>query len=125
MKQTIYFLCVLISLTFLSSFDSFGQKLDNPITESYIKKHLAKKSPKLFLTPEIEKNLKYKLKTDPLVQKYYQFLKEESGRILETPVSAFELEGFRFEGGRETLRRLGILSMVYRIERNPEILDAN
>lgn len=121
MQRTYYILCLLISITF--ALHSFGQKLDNPITESYIKKHLSKESPKLFLTPEIELNLKTKLETDPLVQQYYKFLKEEAGRILEIPLSTHELFGFRFEGARESLRRLGILSMVYRVDEDAEILD--
>ena len=60
-----------------SSLSSNAQKLENPISEAYLKKHLVKKSPKLILTPQIEKELKSKLKSDPLVQRYYQYLKEQ------------------------------------------------
>lgn len=97
--------------------------LENPITEAYLKEHLAKQSPKLFLTPEIEEIVKQKLQTDTLVQNYYHFLQEEAERILDIPVSKHQLTGFRFEVTRETLRRFGILCMVYRMEETPEIAD--
>ncbi len=79
---------------FAGVLNTYSQKLENPITEAYIKKHLAKKSPKLILTSEIEKTLKRKLKSDELVQIYYMFLQEEANRILELLVSKHELKGF-------------------------------
>ncbi|MCD6355278.1 MAG: heparinase II/III family protein, partial [Prolixibacteraceae bacterium] len=98
-------------------------KLDNPISVKYLQKHLAKKSPKLILTPQIEKELKRKLKTDTLVQKYYQYLKDESGKILEEPLLKRELEGFRLLAvSREMVERMGILCMVYRLDKNPKII---
>lgn len=97
--------------------------LENPITEAYIKKHLSKQSPKLILTSSAEKLIKQKLKTDALVKTYYNFLKEEANRILDKPLLKKELEGFRFPDAREALRRLATLSMVYRIDENPIILN--
>jgi hypothetical protein len=100
-----------------------SDRLENPITVEYLQNNLSKKSPKLFLTPQIEKQLKKKLKTDPLVQKYYSYLKKEAGLILEKPLLKRELEGFRLLFvSREMVERMGILCMVYRIEKNPEIL---
>ena len=43
-------------------------KLENPISVKYIKSHLRKSSPKLVLTPAIEKNLRSKLKSDDVVK---------------------------------------------------------
>ena len=98
-------------------------KLENPITVSYLKKNLSKKSPKLFLTPQIEKELIRKLKTDPLVQNYYNYLKKEADSILTTPLLKRELEGFRLLFvSRHMLERMTVLCMVYRIGKNPEIL---
>lgn len=100
-----------------------AQKLVNPITVEYLKKNLSKKSPKLFLTPEIEKELKKKLKTDPLVQSYYNYLKLEADTILTKPLLKHQLEGFRLLAvSREMAERMGVLCMVYRIDKNPVIL---
>ncbi|MBT6767164.1 MAG: hypothetical protein HOA90_21745, partial [Prolixibacteraceae bacterium] len=123
MKNLTQYLFILISFLLFSSLSSNAQKLENPISEAYLKKHLVKKSPKLILTPQIEKELKSKLKSDPLVQRYYQYLKDESIHILEKPLLKRELEGFRLLAvSREMVERMGALCMVYRIEKDPLIL---
>lgn len=99
-------------------------KLVNPVTTEYLKKHLSKKSPKLILTPQIEKELKKKLKSNPLVQNYYSYLKLESDTILTKPFLKRELEGFRLLFvSREMVERMTVLCMVYRIDKNPVILN--
>jgi len=98
-------------------------KLENSISVLYLNKNLSQKSPKLILTPQIEKELKKKLKSDPLVQNYYQYLQNEATQILEKPLLKRELEGFRLLAvSREMVERMGILCMVYRIDKSPEIL---
>ena len=98
-------------------------KLDNPITVAYLKNHLSRNSPKLILTPEIERILKKKLKIDSYTQHYYSYLKDESNQILKEPLLKRELEGFRLLAvSRRMVERMGILSMVYRLDKNPEIL---
>lgn len=97
--------------------------LENPVTASWLKAHLSKQSPKLILTPEIEKQLKQKLKSDPLVKNFYLYLKKESAAILAKPLLKRELEGFRLLAvSREMVERMGILSMVYRLDREPKII---
>ncbi|WP_373513021.1 heparinase II/III family protein [Persicitalea sp.] len=97
---------------------------DNPITADYIKKNLPKKSPKLILTPALEKTIRQKLKDDPYVRDYYQYLVKEAGEILSKPVVERELEGFRLLFvSREMLRRMSTLCMVYRIGKDPKILE--
>ncbi len=99
------------------------QKLENPITVEYLKANLSKKSPKLILTPAIEKEIKLKLKSDRLVQNYYSYLKKQADSILEKPLLKHELEGFRMLAvSREMLERMGVLCMVYRLEKKAEIL---
>ena len=99
-------------------------KLVNPITAEYLNKNLSKKSPKLFLTPEIERELKKKLKSDPLVKSYYNYLLAKADTILTKPLLKRELEGFRLLGvSREMLERMTILCMDYRIDKNQEILN--
>ncbi|MCK5470332.1 MAG: hypothetical protein KAI99_17540, partial [Cyclobacteriaceae bacterium] len=117
-----YFL-ILLSFLLITSINVTGQQLENPISVSYLKKNISKKSPKLILTPQIEKELKKKLKSDPLVQNYYKYLKIESEQILEKPLLKRKLQGFRLLAvSREMVERMGILCMVYRIDKSPEIL---
>ena len=98
-------------------------KLENPVTVEYMKATLSKKSPKLILTPAIEKEIKVKLKSDALVQKYYSYLKKQADSILEKPLLKHELEGFRMLAvSREMVERMGVLCVVYRIDKKPEIL---
>ena len=97
--------------------------LENPVTVSWLKAHLNKQSPKLILTPEIEKQLKQKLKTDPLLQHYHRYLQNEATAIMTKPLLKRELEGFRLLAvSREMVERMGILCMVYRLDREPKIL---
>jgi len=99
-------------------------KLHNPITAAYLTKNISKRSPKLILTPSIEKTLKKKLKSDQLLQNYYQHLVDESNRILDEPLLKRELQGFRLLAvSREMVERMGVLCMVYRIDRDPKILS--
>jgi hypothetical protein len=96
---------------------------DNPVTSDYLKRNLSKKSPKLILTPKILEDIRMKMKSDPLVKNYYSYLKEESERILGKSLLTRELEGFRLLAvSREMVERMGILCMVYRIDKSPEIL---
>ncbi len=139
MKSVAHYLIFLLGFNLTVSLSLYGQNsliaaqsegddsvtliLENPISVSYLKKHLSKKSPRLILTPAIERNLKQKLKSDPLVQRYYQYLQSEANKMLEKPLLKRELEGFRLLFvSREMAERMGVLSMVYRIDKNPEIL---
>jgi len=98
-------------------------KLENPVTVEYLKANLSKKSPKLILTPAIEKEIKLKLKSDILVQNYYSYLKKQADSILEKPLLKHELEGFRMLAvSRQMVERMGVLCMVYRLEKKPEML---
>ena len=98
-------------------------KLENPVTVQYLKTKLKKSTPRLILTPSIEKNLKNKIKTNPLVKNYYAAIKLNADKILSQPFLERKLEGRRLLGvSREMLYRMTILSMVYRIERDPVVL---
>jgi hypothetical protein len=98
-------------------------KLENPISVNYLRVNLAKNSPRLMLTPAIERDLKTRLATDPLIQAYHRHLQAETAAILELPLPTREMRGFRLlHVSRDVLRRLGTLSMVYRLDKNPDIL---
>jgi len=99
-------------------------KLQNPFSESYVKSKLSRPAPRLILTPSIEKNLKRKLKVDPVVQNYYAAMQLNAKEILAESVLTYNVVGRRLLGtSREMLRRMTILSMVYRIDREPSILN--
>jgi hypothetical protein len=89
----------------------------------YLKKNLLKSQPRLVLNSTIEKELKNKLKTDPVTQNLYKAIKANAVEIQEKPLLERKLEGRRLLGvSREMLSRINSLGMVYRIEKDPGIL---
>lgn len=100
------------------------KKLENPITVSYIKTKLRKTTPRLVLTPVLEKNLKNKLKTDPVVRNYYAAMKINAEIIMNSPILTRNVIGRRLLGtSRSMLHRMTILSMVYRIDKEQAVLS--
>ncbi|MRH99442.1 hypothetical protein GH721_02755 [Kriegella sp. EG-1] len=98
-------------------------QLKNPITVPYLQKMLKKKGPKLVLNSKIEKNLKKKLQTDPVIQNLYEAIKLNAIEIQKQPFLKRDIEGRRLlHISREMLYRMNILGMVYRIEKDPVIL---
>lgn len=99
-------------------------KLENPVTVQYLKSKLKKSTPRLILTPAIEKNLKQKMKTDQVVRNYYEAIKLNSDKILSLPFLERKVKGRRLLAvSREMLYRMTVLSMVYRMEKSPDILQ--
>lgn len=99
------------------------RKLQNPVTENYIRTKLRKSTPRLILTPPIERTLRSKLKTDPVVQNYYAAMKINAEEIMASPVLTRNVIGRRLLGtSRSMLHRMTVLSMVYRIDREPAVL---
>ena len=99
-------------------------KLENPISTSYLRDHISRQSPKLILTPATEKRIRQLLESDSLVIAYYDYLKQQSGQILTKPLLERKLQGFRLLAvSREMVERMGILGMVYRIEKDAKILE--
>lgn len=126
-----FLICIFVFANFSTSFSPGGPganpdpvKLENPISVKYIKSNLRKSSPRLVLTPSIEKRLKNKLKSDPVVKNYYAAIRLNADKILKEPLLTRTLEGRRLLGvSREELYRMNILGMVYRMERDPAILQ--
>jgi hypothetical protein len=99
------------------------KKLENPVTVAYLKTQLRKTTPRLVLTPSIEKNLKQKIKSDPVVRNYFAAMKLNSAQILKQDFLVRKLEGRRLLGvSREMLYRMNILCMNYRLGKDPVIL---
>jgi hypothetical protein len=99
------------------------QKLENPITVEYLKKNLRKSQPRLVINSDLEKLVKSKLKTDPVIQNMYKAIQANALEIQGKPLLERKLEGRRLLGvSREMLYRMNMLGMVYRIDKNATIL---
>lgn len=99
-------------------------RLENPITVQYLQAHLAQETPRLVLNPQIEERLKDRIQTDPVVGNMYEALKLNATDIQSEPLLERELTGRRLLGvSREMLYRMNILGMVYRIDREPRVLE--
>lgn len=99
-------------------------KLQNPMSVQYLKRNLRKQSPRLVLNSTIEKNLKKKLKTDPVIQNMYKAIQLNAAKIQKQPLLERIKTGRRLLGvSREMLYRINMLGMVYRIEKDPKILQ--
>jgi len=120
-------IAMLWSPLFAASPDSFKMdtvKLENPITVQYLKRHLKKSGPKLALTPALERNLKRKIKSDPLVRNYYQALKANADDVLTMPVLTRNVIGRRLlSTSRDLLHRVNVLGITYLIENDKKYLD--
>ena len=98
-------------------------KLQNPVTEQYIRTKLQKTTPRIMLNSAIERNLKVRLKTDPVVKNYYAAMKLNAENIMRSPILTRNVIGRRLLGtSRSMLQRMTILSMVYRIDKEPAVL---
>ena len=99
-------------------------KLENPMDVTYLKKKLRKGSPRLILTPAIEKQLKKDLKSDEVVKNVYEAVKLNAEEIQKQPLLEREMEGRRLLGvSREMLYRMNILGITYRLDRDEKILN--
>ena len=98
--------------------------LENPMDVPYLKKNLRKSSPRLILTPAIEKQLKKKVQSDPVVQNMYKAIQLNAQQIQTQPLLERKMEGRRLLGiSREMLYRMNILGMVYRLDKDPKVLQ--
>ncbi len=98
--------------------------LDNPMSVQYLKRNLRKSQPRLVLNAKIERNLKKKLKTDPVVQNMYEAIKLNANEIFDKPLLERIKTGRRLLSvSREMLYRINMLGMVYRIDKEQRVLD--
>lgn len=104
--------------------DNDPLKLENPVTTQYLKKNLRKGSPRLMLTPTIEKKLKKKLTNDPVVKNMYKAIRLNAAEIHKKPLLERKKTGRRLLSvSREMLYRMNILGMVYRINKDSKVLQ--
>lgn len=98
-------------------------KLENPMSVQYLKEKLRKKSPRLVLNADIEKDLKKKIDSDPVIKNMYQAIRLNAQSITKLPLLERIVEGRRLLAvSREMLYRINMLGMTYRMEKDPAIL---
>ncbi len=126
MKLQSFFLALLILLLVspvLHSSENEIPVLQNPITVEYLKRNLRKSQPRLVLNSAIEKELRSKLKTDPVIRNMYEAIKLNAEMVLSEPLLERVVTGRRLLSvSREMLYRMNMLAMVYRIDGDPAIL---
>lgn len=107
-----------------SSNDEDIPKLDNPMSVQYLKKNLRKSQPRLVLNAATERNLRNRLKTDPVVQNMYKAIRLNAAEIQNEPLLERIMTGRRLLSvSREMLYRMNMLGMVYRIDKDPKVLQ--
>ncbi|MGN6493699.1 MAG: heparinase II/III domain-containing protein [Agriterribacter sp.] len=121
----LFFLCLLALQGIAQSpGNSDIVQLNNPVTVQYIKAHLKKTGRQLILTSSVERNLRKKIQTDPVVKNYYEAIKLNANNVLKQPLLERKLTGRRLlHVSREMLYRMNVLSMVYRMENDAGVLE--
>ncbi|MDX1286133.1 MAG: hypothetical protein R3182_14020, partial [Draconibacterium sp.] len=115
-------ICEISAYAQSESSEKFPYQLENPMSLTFLKKNLKKQTPRLVLNKKIEKELKQKLKTDSIVQSFYEILEDDAYDILELPLIKRTMVGRRM-GTLDTRERLTTLAMVYRINGDKKLLD--
>jgi hypothetical protein len=104
-------------------------KLENPFSVAYLKKNLSKQSPRLVLNKKIEQNLKNKLKTDPVIQNIYKGIILNAESVFEKSIINLDIpteqrsQDNQLDISRDLLHRISMMAMVYRIEKDPRMLE--
>lgn len=98
-------------------------KLENPFNRKYLLNYVRKSHPRLVLNSAIEKDLKRKIKSDPVVKNMYEAIKLNAASIYDKPLLERIQIGRRLLSvSREMLYRVNMLGMVYRMEKDPAAL---
>lgn len=99
-------------------------RLQNPMTVQFLKNNLRKSQPRLIFNSKSERNLRKKLKKDPVVKNMYRAIQLNAKEILPKPFLERIKTGKRLLSiSREMLYRINMLGMVYRLDRGPIILE--
>ncbi|NND05474.1 MAG: hypothetical protein HKN87_03760 [Saprospiraceae bacterium] len=99
------------------------QQLENPMSVDYLKDNLKGDLPRIILTKKLTKDIRKKVKKDAMVKNYYAAIKINADVIRREPLLTRKQVGRRLLSvSREMLYRMGILGMVYQIEKDKEVL---
>ncbi|XOV91220.1 MAG: heparinase II/III family protein [Bacteroidota bacterium] len=122
--QHFFFFLIVCAISLNPSYAADPVKLDNPMSVKYLKSKLRKSSPRLVLNSSIEKELKKDLQSDPVIKNMFAALKLNAADIMNEPLLERNMVGRRLLGtSREMLYRMNTLGMVYRMEKDPKILN--
>ena len=123
-------ICLLIIAFFMPAILIAGTEdqeipmLDNPMSVQYLKKKIQKSHPRLVFNADIEKNLKKKMKTDPVLQNMYKAIKMNAESVFEESLLTRNVVGRRLLGtSREMLWRINVLGFVYLVEKDQKVLQ--
>jgi hypothetical protein len=117
-------LLCLIGLLPLFGQDHEPLQLQNPFNPNYLQKNLRASQPRLVLNSSIEKQLRKRLKSDPVVQNMYEAIKLNAESVFEEPLLERKVTGRRLLGvSREMLWRMNMLGMVYVLDEDPRVLE--
>ncbi|MDD2939115.1 MAG: hypothetical protein PHS25_12610, partial [Proteiniphilum sp.] len=110
----IVFLCIWQgNATMLTAQQTKGDsipKLENPFNRRYLQQNLRKSHPRLVLNTSIEKDLKKKIKSDPVVRNMYEAIKLNAASIHNKPLLERIQIGKRLLSvSREMLYRVNML----------------
>jgi len=98
-------------------------KLQNPMSVQYLQNNLGKSLPRLVFNTTLEKQLKHKLKTDPVLQNMARAIRLNVADILKQPMLTRKMEGRRLLGvSREMLWRINMLGFTYLLNRDQALL---
>jgi len=116
-------LCIAVILPVVAQ-DHNIPMLENPMSVQYLKKNLRKSQPRLVFNAKIENNLKKKIKTDPVLQNMYKAIQLNAESVFEESLLTRNVVGRRLLGtSREMLWRMNVLGFVYRMEKDPKVLQ--
>jgi hypothetical protein len=97
--------------------------IHDSMTVAFLKKHLRKGTPRLILTPDMVKQLKAAVKSDPVVGNLFKAFRLNGEKIMTKPLLTYHKTGKRLLSvSREMLYRVNILAMLYVIDGDKKAL---
>jgi hypothetical protein len=99
-------------------------KLQNPISESYIRNNITKSKPRMVFNKQIIEDIKRKIKTDSVVGNMYKVIRLNAYEILNQSLLERVQIGRRILAiSRTMLHRMNLLGVVYLVENDSVILE--
>ena len=106
-----------------------SSSLKNPISVTWLQENLRKQSPRIALNEESEATLKEGLKTDATVQNVYNAIRLHAERVFSESIINLDIpmeersQDNQLDISRDLLQRVNMLATVYRIEKDPRMLE--
>ncbi len=118
------FVVLILSCSQKQATENDQYQLHNPFTVDYLTSNLRQEQPRLVLNADIEKTLRSKLQSDPVVKNIYEAIRLNAESIFDKPfLERIKIGRRLLSVSREMLYRINMLGMVYRIEKDPRILE--